>query len=65
MDSEGTYFWCLVHHRVETGDAACSWSDRLGPYSTEREAARALQTVQERNRKFDAEDAEWEDGTSS
>ncbi|MDP9221170.1 MAG: hypothetical protein M3P23_11635 [Actinomycetota bacterium] len=61
-DRERTYWWCLNHHRVENDENACQWKDRLGPYNTREEAERALQTVAERNARFDAEDEEWEHG---
>ncbi|PZS28902.1 MAG: hypothetical protein DLM59_13835 [Pseudonocardiales bacterium] len=64
-DQERTYFWCLKHHRVEDDTNACQWSDRLGPYGTRDHAERALQTVAERNERFDAEDEEWEHGTTT
>lgn len=47
------WYFCLDHHRVEPQDG-CKPSQRLGPYSSEAEAARALEKVQERN-------AEWDD----
>lgn len=56
------YFWCLKHHRVEDSTNACAWGDRLGPYETESQAQQALQLVEERNRRFDAEDELWESG---
>jgi hypothetical protein len=31
----------------------------MGPYETEAEAARALQSAHERTEKWDAEDREW------
>lgn len=46
--AEGQYYWCLKHRRVEPYDG-CKSEDRLGPYDTMDEAARALQHVQERN----------------
>jgi hypothetical protein len=54
------YFWCIEHKTVE-GDDGCR-PHRLGPYPTEEAAQRALQTVQERNAKWDAEDDAWENG---
>ena len=34
----------------------CPGKDRLGPYATEEEAARALETVRRRNEEWDAAD---------
>jgi hypothetical protein len=55
----GGYFWCLRHNRVETGDDVCPAQYRLGPYATADDATRALETVEKRNAKWDAEDARW------
>ena len=49
------YWYCLKHKQVEPKEG-CAWADRLGPYPTEAEAARALEKVAERNAKWDAED---------
>jgi hypothetical protein len=55
------WWWCLKHQRVEP-DLGCASTDRLGPFATPEEAARALQTVHERNARYDAEDEAWENG---
>jgi hypothetical protein len=57
--SEATYWFCLNHHRVE-GEEGCRNQDRLGPYATEAEAARALERVEERNEAWDT-DPDWID----
>lgn len=59
IGDSGEYFWCLRHSRVETASNACAAMYRLGPYRTEAEAERALQTVRERNEAWEAEDARW------
>ncbi|GII21924.1 hypothetical protein Pme01_15210 [Planosporangium mesophilum] len=61
MSSSGAkqYYWCLLHHRVETEENACAAVDRLGPYGSAGEAERALDRVRERNETWDAEDARW------
>jgi len=61
-DPDRQHYWCLEHRRVETPEDRCASSNRLGPYDTQGQAERALQTVAERNRKFDDEDQEWETG---
>jgi hypothetical protein len=53
------YWFCLTHHRVE-GEEGCRSADRLGPYPSEAAAARALETVQERNESWD-NDPNWND----
>ena len=55
MDDERRWWYCLRHNRPErNGD--CPGKDRLGPYATEEEAARALETVRRRNEEWDAKD---------
>jgi len=61
-DADGTpteYWFCLKHHTVE-GEEGCRNADRLGPYATEAEAARALEKVEERNEEWD-NDPKWND----
>ena len=57
MDEE--YWFCLTHHAVE-GRGGCRNQDRLGPYPTAAEAARALEKVEERNEEWDNDPA-WSD----
>jgi hypothetical protein len=58
-DSATEYWFCLTHHRVE-GPEGCRNAERLGPYATEAEAARALDKVEERNEQWD-NDPKWND----
>jgi hypothetical protein len=60
-DSGEQFFWCLNHNRVESGDDLCRSDERLGPFSDRAGAERALETVRERNEKWDAEDRRWDD----
>lgn len=55
------FWYCLKHHRTE-GHDGCKNADRLGPYASEPEAARALEKVQERNEEWD-NDPDWNDET--
>jgi hypothetical protein len=57
--SEGKFWFCLNHHAVE-GAEGCAYADRLGPYTTEEEASRALEKVKERNEEWD-NDPNWND----
>jgi hypothetical protein len=50
-----SYWWCLTHSRVED-EMGCAHTDRLGPYATREEAARALQSARERTEAEDARD---------
>ncbi len=58
MDTEqGKRGWySLKYHTVEDDDGPTPGKDRLGPYPTREAAARALETVQERNKEWDAQD---------
>jgi hypothetical protein len=59
MSENDEYWFCLTHHRVEPTEG-CRNQDRLGPYATEAEAARALEKVEERNEAWDTDPA-WND----
>ncbi len=61
MSSNGTgggYFWCLRHRHVETASVACPENYRLGPYETEADAERSLQTANDGRAVDDARSAE-------
>ena len=53
------YWFCVKHHtsRVRTSARRI---DRLGPYATQEEAARALEKAEERNEEWD-NDPNWND----
>lgn len=53
------YWYCLKHHQVE-GHEGCKNADRLGPYPSQELAARALDTVEDRNEAWD-NDPTWND----
>ena len=59
MSDDGGYWFCLTHHTVE-GPEGCPNKDRLGPYETQAEAARALDKVEERNEAWE-HDPRWND----
>jgi hypothetical protein len=56
MDSEKRWWYSLTRQTVEDDDGPTPGKDRLGPYATREEAARALETVQKRNEEWDAQD---------
>jgi len=58
---EGTFWFCLKHRRVERFEETDS-SSRLGPFATSEAAQNALATAAEREKRYEAEDAAWEDG---
>ena len=51
------WYYCLKHMRVEP-EEGCAQKDRLGPYDTEDEAAKALETAAARNEAWDKQDDE-------
>lgn len=57
----GPWFWCMKHQAVEPKDG-CAERHRLGPYDTREEAARAVESVAEREERLTAEDRAWEEG---
>jgi len=59
-DENPKYWFCLKHHEVEKENEGCANQDRLGPYDTPQEAARALEKVEERNETWDS-DPRWND----
>jgi hypothetical protein len=59
-DRAGTWWYSLKHHQAEVWEQDPSNGDRLGPFPTREAAERALETVAERERKYDAEDAAWD-----
>jgi hypothetical protein len=58
-DHSNEWYYCVKHHEVEPYQG-CSALDRLGPYSSPEEAARALEKVEERNEAWDT-DPRWND----
>jgi hypothetical protein len=57
MDTQQRWYYCLRHGTVEPEDG-CAAKDRLGPYPTREEAARALEKVRERNKEWDAQNGD-------
>jgi len=57
---EEEWFYCLDHRSVEPADG-CRAAVRIGPFATRDEAAKALETVQRRNREWDNDPAWSED----
>lgn len=56
---EQRWWWCLVHGRAESAPDVTG-ADRLGPYGSEAEAARALERVERRNEAWE-DDPRWRD----
>lgn len=53
------FYYCLDHKSVEEREG-CKGMDRLGPYPSRDEAARAMEKVAERNEQWDS-DPRWND----
>jgi hypothetical protein len=58
-DLDGTYWYCVDHHRVETFEQTDS-QNRIGPFDTAQDASNALQTISDRERRYEEEDSQWE-----
>lgn len=58
-DDTSEFWFCLKHHQVEGRDG-CPNKDRLGPYDSEADAARALEKAAERTEAWDSDPA-WND----
>jgi len=56
MADEKRWWYSLKTHSVEDDDGPTPGKDRLGPFATKQEAARALETVQKRNEEWDSKD---------
>ena len=59
-DDSGKYWFCTKHHTVESGGDVCPPIDRLGPFGSAEEAAKALEKAQQRNDEWD-NDPNWND----
>ncbi|GAA1726866.1 hypothetical protein [Streptomyces yatensis] len=55
----GEWYYCIRHQKVEEGPE-CRAADRLGPYASREEAARAMETARERNEEWQ-NDPRWRD----
>ena len=58
-DLEGTWWFCLKHHAVEDF-AGCGSDNRVGPFDSQSAAANAIDTIAERERRYNAEDSAWD-----
>jgi hypothetical protein len=56
------WWYCLRHQRVEP-EEGCANAERLGPFETQAEAARALEIAKERNEEWDRDEDEWGSGS--
>lgn len=54
------YWYNITTGAVENDENRSRNDNVMGPYATEEEASRALETARERTEKWDEEDREWE-----
>lgn len=57
------WYYCTKHNAVE-GEEGCRAQDRLGPYDSPEQAARALEIAAERTKAWDNDPA-WNDDPPS
>jgi hypothetical protein len=56
------YWYNVSTGQVESEENKSQSADLMGPYDTEAEAARALETARERTEAWDEEDRRWDEG---
>lgn len=56
------YWYNISTQQVESEEQKSSSDDLMGPYATEAEASRALQTAAANTEAWDEEDRRWESG---
>lgn len=54
--SESQRWWYCLRHKTVEPEAGCPAKDRLGPYPSKEEAARALEIARRRNEEWEAQD---------
>jgi hypothetical protein len=54
------YWYNVETGKVETDETKGQGEDVMGPYASEAEAARALETARENTERWDEEDRAWE-----
>jgi hypothetical protein len=62
-DLAGTYWYCVTHERVERFEETDS-HNRIGPFDDPQSAANALQTIADREKRYEKEDSAWDEGES-
>ena len=55
----GEWYYCLRHGKVEEG-LECPAKDRMGPYASREEAARAIEIARDRDDRW-RQDPRWND----
>ncbi|MFC7406034.1 SPOR domain-containing protein [Georgenia alba] len=60
MSEQDEYYYDLGSGQVVRGKAR-GWTNRMGPYPTAEEAARAMEHAKERNEEWNAENQSWDE----
>lgn len=63
INPDQAYYYNLKTGTVEFG-LVSDWNERIGPYATHDEAAKALERVKDRNEAWEEQDREWNGGSS-
>jgi hypothetical protein len=58
------YWYNLTTGQVESEDNKSQSDDLMGPYDSQAEASKALDTARQRTEAWDEEDKAWEEGSS-
>ncbi len=58
------YWYNLTTGQVESDDNKSQSDDLMGPYDSQAEAAKALDTARQRTEAWDEEDKAWDEGSS-
>ena len=56
------YWYNVDTGQVETDDDKSQGANLMGPYDSQDDASRALQTAREKTEAWDAADREWDEG---
>jgi hypothetical protein len=58
------YWYNLTTGQVESDDNKSQSDDLMGPYDSQAEASKALDTARQRTEAWDEEDKAWDEGSS-
>lgn len=58
------YWYNLTTGQVESEDNKSQSDDLMGPYDSQAEAAKALETARQRTEAWDEEDKAWDEGST-
>ncbi|WP_061962605.1 hypothetical protein [Demequina flava] len=61
-DGKSQFYFNTSTGEVEEGPQS-SWENRMGPYATRAEAARALETAKKRTEAWEEADEDWRKGS--